>query len=171
MLPSIGRPRGRTLTARTSSLLALAAVALSVGGCGGSDTTTSSPRFPQVVPQSQFVRQAKVICRDATKKLSRGISAFYERRARETGEPGGAVGSVEAIPEVVVPLLRHELGELEAIGLPKNHVYEAEALWQTLKTVLHETEVEGIYAWRSAKLLPPFRNRAKPFGLQHCVIN
>jgi hypothetical protein len=99
------------------------------------------------------------------------MNAFYERRARETGEPLGVVGAVEAVPKLVVPSLRDELQELEAIGLPKEEAYEAEAVWQTLRTVMHEIEDEGIYAWRSAKLLPPFRNRARQFGLQGCVVN
>jgi hypothetical protein len=70
-----------------------------------------------------------------------------------------------------VPSLRKEIEQLEAIGLPKGEVYEAEALWQTLRIVVHEVEAEGLYAWRSAKLLPAFRNRAKQFGLEKCVLN
>jgi|GEM_PF-3149303 len=151
--------------------LAIAAAAIALAGCGGGETTASSSRYPQVVERSQFIREAKAICRDSSKDRSRRIGAFYELRARETGEPEGLVGAVDAVPVVIVPSLKRELRELEAIGLPKGEAYEAEAVLQTLRTVLHEVEAEGIYAWRSAKLLPPFRNRARPFGLQHCVVN
>lgn len=161
-------PRGPLL------LLALALALLTGMGCGrGGDTTASSSpaRYPAIIPSAQFVKKAKAICEAAKERMGDEISAFYERRAKETGESNGLVGSVEAISEVVVPTLRKQLEELEAIGLPKGAVYEAEAVWQTFRTVLHEVEAEGIYAWRSAKLLPPFRNRAKQFELDNCIVN
>lgn len=148
------------------------AVAISMAGCGNdARTTDSSTRYPVMVPRDAFVRRAKAVCEGTKEKLSAALTAFYEKRARETGESNGLVGAVEAVPAVVVPSLKRELKELEAIGLPRGQAYEVEAVWQTLRTVVHEVEVEGIYAWRSAKLLPPFRNRARPFGLQHCVVN
>lgn len=159
---------------RRLSLLALAVVLVAVAGCGGDgDTTASSSagRYPAIVPRAQFVKEAKAICEAAEKKMGDEVSAFYERRARETGESPGLVGAVEAIRVVVVPALRRQLEELEAIGLPKGEAYEAEAVWQTFATVVHEVEAEGIYAWRSAKLLPPFRNRAKQFELDGCIVN
>jgi hypothetical protein len=153
--------------------IAIAALVSAVAGCGGDSATTATTdsSSPAMIPRAQFVKRAKAICEAEKKNLSEEMNAFYERRARETGEQIGLVGAVEAVPEVVVPSLRGELDELEAIGLPKGEAYEAEAVWQTLRTVLHEVEAEGIYAWRSAKLLPPFRNRAKPFGLQYCIVN
>jgi hypothetical protein len=75
------------------------------------------------------------------------------------------------VPRLIVPYLRRTSRELVDIGLPEDHAYEAEALWQTLKNILRKVEDEGMYAWRSATLLPPFRNHAKPFGLQNCVLN
>jgi hypothetical protein len=154
---------------RTLAVCAIG-LALALGGCGQDDATTAS-RYPQMIPRSQFVKRAKAICRASTERLNREMTAFYAMRSRETEESEGLVGAVEAVPEVIVPSLSRELGELKAIGLPEGEAYEAEAALQTLATVLHEVEAEGIYAWRSAKLLPPFRNRARPFGLQQCVVN
>jgi hypothetical protein len=145
-------------------------------GCGAKDDESPSEAittsdFPRIVSRAEFVDKAKAICDKASEGREDDVSAFYERRSEETGESLGVVGAVEAIPEVIVPSLRRELNELESVGLPRGEAYEAEAIWQTLRTVLVEVEVEGIYAWRSAKLLPPFRNRATPFGLQYCVVN
>ena len=161
------------LSRRITLLVLTLGLGLGVG-CGGNDGTSSSPspsRYPAIVPPARFIRQAKEICEAAKQEMGDEVSAFYERRAKETGESNGRVGAVEAIPEVVVPTLRKQLEQLEAIGLPKGEAYEAEAVWQTFKTVLHEVEAEGIYAWRSAKLLPPFRNRAKQFELDDCIVN
>lgn len=94
-----------------------------------------------------------------------------ERRAEETGESLGLVGEFEMVQKVIAPSLSREIDRLEKIGLPRGHAYEAEALWQTLRIVLSEVEAEGLYAWRSAMLLRPFRNRAKMFGLDSCVVN
>ena len=166
------RPREITLL-RLSLLLALVALVTGVGCGGGGDTTASraSSRYPAIVPRAEFVKEAKAICEAAKETMGEEGSAFYEMRAKETGEPLGSVGAVEAIPEVVVPTLRKQLEQLEEIGLPKGEAYAAEAVWQTFRTVLREVEAEGIYAWRSAKLLPPFRNRAKQFELDGCIAN
>jgi hypothetical protein len=166
-----------TVTKRVGLAVSGAMAVVALASCGGGDggTAASTPASgsgaPPIVPRAQFVKQAKAICDRFNEQRNDEISAFYERRADETGEGLGAVGAVEAIPEVVVPTLRQELAKLEAIGLPEGEAYEAEAGWQTLRTVLHEVEAEGIYAWRSAKLLPPFRNRVRQFGLDSCVIN
>lgn len=126
---------------------------------------------PEMVAPQQFARVAKAICQRANDEREEKGTAFLERRADETGESLGLVGEVEMIQKVVAPSLDQEIDQLERIGLPKGHAYEAEVLWQTLRIVLHEVEVEGIYAWRSAKLLRPFRNRARPFDLDFCIAN
>jgi len=153
------------LTAAFIALLLLA-------GCGGSDSGTSAEtRYRPLIPRGQYEKKAKAICDRVGEERAKGVEAFYERRQRETGATQEVVGSMEVINFVVVPTLKRELKELEAIGLPKGAAYEGEAVTQTLSTVVHEVEVEGIYAWRSAKLLPPFRNRSHKFGLDGCIIN
>lgn len=143
-----------------------------VVGCGGGDSSTSAEtRYPPLIPRGQFERKAKAICDRVGEERAKEVEAFYQRRQRETGATQEVVGSMEVINVVVVPTLRRELRELEAIGLPEGAAYEGEAVTQTLSTVVHEVEVEGIYAWRSAKLLPPFRNRSHKFGLDACIVN
>jgi len=146
---------------------------LGLSACGGGDSSTEAEAAgaPPIVPRKIFEKKSKAICDRANEERGEGIEALYERRARETGEGLGAVGTFEGIQKVAAPSLRREIPELEAVGLPKGAAYEAEEVWQTLRTVLHEVEVEGWYAWRSAKLLPPFRNRAHKFGLDGCIIN
>ncbi|MGN6585925.1 MAG: hypothetical protein ACTHKT_00410 [Solirubrobacterales bacterium] len=152
-------------------MLALFILLLAVG-CGGGDSATSAETpSPPLIPRGQYEKKAKAICDHGNEVRGKGVEALYERRARETGEGPGLVGTFEGVNEVVVPTLKQELKELEAIGLPKGAAYEGEAVLQTLSTVIHEVEVEGEYAWRSAKLLPPFRNRSHKFGLDGCIIN
>ena len=111
------------------------------------------------------------ICLKASKERGEAEGAFLDKRTEETGESPGLAGTFEMVQKAVAPSLSREIDHLEQIGLPRGHVYEGEALWQTLRIVLDEVEAEGLYAWRSAKLLRPFRNRAKMFGLEHCVVN
>jgi hypothetical protein len=150
-----------------ATLLGLLLLAVGCGGSGDSDTTA----YPPLIPRAQFEKKAKEICERAEEERAKGVEAFYDRRQRETGATQEVVGSMEVINVVVVPTLKRELRELETIGLPKGSAYEGEAVTQTLSTVVHEVEVEGIYAWRSAKLLPPFRNRSHKFGLDGCIVN
>jgi hypothetical protein len=145
------------------------ALTLGLSACGGGDSETTA--YPPLIPRGQFEKKAKAICDRYTEERGELAEDFYERRQRETGATQEVVGAVEMINVVMVPTLRRELNELEAIGLPEGKAYDAEAIWQTLRTVLHEVEAEGIYAWRSAKLLPPFRNRSHKFGLDGCIIN
>jgi len=141
---------------------------LALSACGGDSETTA---YPPLIPRGQYEKKAKEICERVGEERGKGVEAFYERRQRETGATQEVVGSMELINVVVVPTLKRELRELEAIGLPEGAAYDGEAVVQTLSTVVHEVEVEGIYAWRSAKLLPPFRNRSHKFGLDGCIIN
>ncbi|HWN73708.1 MAG TPA: hypothetical protein VNN15_07875 [Solirubrobacterales bacterium] len=139
----------------------------SCGGSSDSDTTA----YPPLIPRGQYEKKAKAICDHYTELRGERVEAFYERRQRETGATQEVVGAMELINVIVVPTLKRELGELEAIGLPEGKAYDGEAVVQTLSTVVHEVEVEGIYAWRKSKLLPPFRNRSHKFGLDNCIIN
>jgi hypothetical protein len=152
-------------------LLTVGLTACSSVGDEGETTAAASRGKPSLIPRARFERESKAICAASQQEINDGINALYAQRAKETGEPEGIVGTVEAIRLVVVPSLQDLLRRLEAVGLPEDDVYEAEAMWQTLRTITHEVEAEGIYAWRSAKLLPPFRNRSKQFGLQQCVVN
>lgn len=117
------------------------------------------------------MKAAKAICLRANVERGKAEGVFLDRRTEETGESPGLAGSFEMVQTAVAPSLSREIDRLEKIGLPRGHVYEGEALWQTLRIVLNEVEVEGLYAWRSAKLLRPFRNRARAFGLDTCVVN
>jgi hypothetical protein len=148
------------------------AALLAFAGCGDGDgDTTAASSYPPLIPRGQYEKKAKAICDRVGEERSKGVEAFYERRQRETGATQEVVGAMELINVVVVPTLKRELRELEAIGLPEGKAYDGEAVVQTLSTVVHEVEVEGIYAWRSAKLLPPFRNRSHKFGLDGCIVN
>ena len=145
-------------------------------GCGGesghdSSALAASADSARLIPPQDFLRDAEAICNAGNSERSEDGLAFFERRKDETGEPLGLVGNFEVVHKVIVPSLRREIGQLESIGLPRGEAYEAESLWQTLHIVLHEVEVEGLYAWRSAKLLTAFHHRAKQFGLQSCVVN
>ncbi len=152
--------------------LAAALITLLLVGCGGGDSDTSAEtRYPPLIPRGQYEKKAKAICERVGEERAEGVEDFYEMRAKETGATQEVVGSMELINVVVVPTLKRELRELEAIGLPEGKAYDGEAVVQTLSTVVHEVEVEGIYAWRSAKLLPPFRNRSHKFGLDGCIVN
>jgi hypothetical protein len=150
-------------------VVALGMALLAFAGCGGSDSDTTA--YPPLIPRAQFEKKAKAICDHYTELRGERVEAFYERRQRETGATQEVVGAMELINVVVVPTLKRELKELGAIGLPKGDAYDGEAVMQTLSTVIDEVEVEGIYAWRSAKLLPPFRNRSHEFSLDDCIIN
>jgi hypothetical protein len=154
--------------------MAVAAL-LVIGGCGGGDgsgsssTTVSSVSGPSIVSRSRFIDDTHALCKKWKVKINRGLKNIYARRSKETGEPLGAVGTIESMRLVIVPSMKLEVAEFEEVGLPKGETYEAEEVWQSVRNIIHKIEAEGIYAWQRESLLFPYRKVAKEFQLQNCL--
>jgi hypothetical protein len=163
------RPALRVLgVAAVLSALALLGLVVGCGGGSASSDPQVNDPAPRLLPKEQFVQRVDVICRKSAKKMSDRSDAFLKRRARETGEPYGRVGTAEMIPATLVPTLRTELKELEAVGLPKGQALAAELLWLKMKMMLHRVEVQGVIAWWTPGLGTPIFKAEKQLGINPC---
>ena len=148
---------------------------LSLPACGGGEDTSTSlatSHFSQISPtvsRSQFIDASHDLCKKWKVKINRGLKNLYRQRAKETGEPEGSVGAIEAMRVVVVPSMNLEVKDFEAVGLPEGEAYEAEAMWQEVRNIARKVENEGIVAWTRESLLDRYRVAAKPFQLQSCL--
>lgn len=140
-------------------------------GCGGGDSTaaTSVPVSPGMVSHKQFVERSKEVCVKWKEKINKGLKDTYRRRTKETGEPEGTVGTIETMSTVVIPGMRKQLKEMEAVGLPEGEAYAAEEFWAAIRRMKNEIEVEGIFAWTRETTIAPIHELGKPFELQNCV--
>jgi hypothetical protein len=153
-------------------------VAVAMFGCGSGDDATGSgdgstaasfPSAPSVVPRQKFIDDTHDLCKKWKIKINRGLKTIYAQREKETGEALGLVGTVESMRLVIVPSMKLELEEFEAVGLPKEEAYDAEVVWNSVRTIIHKIELEGITAWTRESLLFPYRKVAKKFELQNCL--
>ncbi|HWN73709.1 MAG TPA: hypothetical protein VNN15_07880 [Solirubrobacterales bacterium] len=122
-----------------------------------------------MVPLSKFIDESHDLCKKWKVKINRGLGNLYRQRSQETGEPQGQVGAIEAMRVVVVPSMKLQIADFEAVGLPKGKAYEAEAMWQEVRNIARKIEDEGIVAWTRESLLDRYRVAAKPFQLQSCL--
>jgi hypothetical protein len=150
-------------------------IALGLSACGGggdtsaSETTSHFDPIPPMVSPSKFIDESHDLCKKWKVKINRGLGNLYRQRSRETGEAQGQVGAIEAMRVVVVPSMKLQVADFEAVGLPKGKAYEAEAMWQEVRNILRKIEDEGIVAWTRESLLDRYRVAAKPFQLQNCL--
>jgi hypothetical protein len=161
------------MRAATAAPLLLLLLLGSCGGSGGGTATAessgaSSP-LPEIVSRQKFIDETHVLCRKWKVNINRGLKQLYAKRAKETGEPEGQVGTVESMHKVIVPMYKRELAEFEKVGLPKGQAEEGEDVWESVRTIIHKIEDEGIFAWTRESLLFPYRKLAKTFQLQNCL--
>lgn len=154
---------------RLTALVLVLALGLSACGDSGNNSTSDPSVLPQPVSRSQFIAESHDLCKKWKVKINRGLSNLYLKRAKETGEARGNVGSIEAMRVVIVPSMNLELRDFEAIGLPKGEAYAAELMWQEVRNLARKIEIEGIDAWKRKSLLDRYRVAAKPFQLQTCL--
>lgn len=101
-------------------LLGALTVALSVTGCGGGDGEESVQ-----ILRSAFAEKGSAICLATRRKIRSDFEAYVrgqEGREVERAEKAGKLTAEEAAAKVgetiIVPAMRQELEELEALGAP-----------------------------------------------------
>lgn len=151
------------------AVMAIASSLLLSACGGGDDPTTSTASAPSVVSREKFVEDTKSLCKKWKVKINKGLKNLYAKREKETGETYGSVGAIEAMRMVIVPSMKLELAEFEAVGFPKGEAFAAEAMWQAVRNMYRRVELEGMVAWTRESLIFPFWNAAKPFGLKNCL--
>jgi len=145
-------------------------LALGLGACGsGGDPPASSSSPPKPVSRQKFIDDTRAVCKKWKVKINKGLKSLYAKREKETGEPGGSVGAIEAMQSVIVPSMKQEVKEFEAVGFPRGEAFAAEAMWQAARNMYRRVELEGMVAWTRENLIFPFWSAAKPFGLKTCI--
>jgi hypothetical protein len=159
--------------------LVLAALALFVVGCGGSDDTTSSKGDDSTLAKSEndplskaeFTKQAEDVCYQS--KRSRYFEARkYQRRHREELKALSPIAAYEKeIVAVVLPSIMKEAQELTALGAPKGDEKKIEAIVTGIEAGVKKAEKNPYSVSLEVPSEYPFRKVGyliRAYGLVDC---
>jgi hypothetical protein len=146
-------------------LVALAALALIVAGCGsgGSDSTESTSSLTK----AEFVKQGNAICAKGSKEINEGFEEFVEENGlSKTKAPPKAVQE-EAVETVLIPKISKELESIRALGPPDE---EAEAVLDAAEEALEKGEEDPIQFLKEESTGPfaKANKLAREYGLTKC---
>jgi hypothetical protein len=176
-----------SLLSSLGALAIAAAIALAVGGCGGSSDSTSAEStgaestgtestgggqqttvHTSSLSKTEFIEKADAIC---TREKSKGLNAMgaYVKENQGATSLGKAELIGEAIQKVFLPSVQSQVDQIRALGAPAGEEQEVEAILVSL-----EEAVEGASQGTpsSARFAQSFANSgalAREYGLTACV--
>jgi hypothetical protein len=146
---------------------------LAVGGCGGSDDSSSGAENGSVITVSSgslskadFVRQADAICKEARRQYDDSFNEFAKTH-KLGGSPGEWVG--EVVDTILIPTYEKQIDQINALGAPSGDEKEVSSFLNALQKRLdsmHKTPTE------LGESLTPFEKPAalaKAYGLAGCA--
>lgn len=165
-------------------ICALTAMALLVGGCGGSDnptgateTTSQDPAgaervaetTPEAPPLSKkaFLKRADAICDRGGEKIRREIQRNKVEYGLQDGNPTNKERE-KAILDLVIPTLAQQTGEIAALGVPKGDEDEVAAIVAALEKGVTETEADASLAIEGPNPFNEASQLSKKYGLKKC---
>lgn len=101
-------------------LVAGAAIAMIVGGCGGGDETTDSTAGTDSteLTKAQFVKQGNAICAEASEELNNEVQKFFKENGVAENEQPASAELAEVAEDLVTPIIGREIEEIRELGAP-----------------------------------------------------
>jgi ABC-type Fe3+-citrate transport system substrate-binding protein len=139
-------------------------VALVVAGCGGGGDETSTNTISKAV----FIKKGNAICQKGSERMVVSFTSFLEKEKSSVKHPSQATKE-ELVGEALVPSVKREIKEFEALGAPsgdEDRVGEIiKALEEGLETA--ESNPEAVVSSSDAVFGIPSR-LAGEYGLEVC---
>lgn len=126
------------------ALVALAALALLVAGCGddGDGATTPAGDSSGSISQAEFVEQGNEICGAGNEELASEIDEFAEDNGLSGSDQPSQDQLDELASEVVLPSIAKQIGEIRDLGAPRGQEKEVEAFLGNAEATIEEMEAE-----------------------------
>jgi hypothetical protein len=144
----------------------VAALAVVAAGCGGGSDSTESTSS---VSKAEFVNKGNAICLEGEKEVEDGIEKFAEERNFSESNPPSEKEVEEIAENLLVPSVRKQLTELQALGIPSGDDEQVEAIFAAVEKALKETEEDpsvlakdGVGPFKTANKL------SREYGLTAC---
>ncbi len=107
-------------------------IALIVAGCGGDDSSSTS------ISKEEFIAKADAVCQKAAKRLEKGLVGFLVK-GKKIQKPSQA-DNEKFVVTVLIPSLRREIKEMQALGIPDGDEEKVGAMIDALKEGLETAE-------------------------------
>ena len=149
--------------AALAALAVLVALAALVAGCGDSD---DSGETTETLTKVEFVKQGDQICEKANEQTETEAEEFAEENGF-TLEKASDEQIEEAIVEVLVPSLRGQTEDIEALGSPEGDEEQVEEIIVSLEEAADEIE-EDPSSVREGEALNEPQKLAEAYGFKVC---
>lgn len=147
--------------------LALAAIALLIGGCGGGGDDAPT--------KAEFLKQAELICKKADSVEAQRQGAYFQKNfariEKEPPPPNNTKTVADVVKQIRVPIILKELEELEALGYPEGDEEKLQEIIDGTKEGAEKLgeEPQLLWASRSGNPLYPSFNSARAYGFTVCA--
>jgi hypothetical protein len=145
-------------------LVAVAAIAMIVAGCGGSRDSSESTSS---LTKAEFVKQGNAVCAKGNKEIQEGFEEF-EQEVGSQKQPTKAQ-LTEAIETIVLPAVRQQVEGVKDLGAPSGEEAKVEAITDAAEEALEKGEEDP--ASLTTEKADPFAKAnelANEYGLVKC---
>lgn len=125
-----------------TGILAIALVAVGCGGGSGDEgettTTTGS------LTKAEFVKKGNEICKHGNAEIEAGIQKFVKENGISDKHPPSKAQSGEAAETILIPAIQKDIGDIRALGLPKEDGKGAEEVLDAAEEALEKGEEDPV---------------------------
>ena len=138
-------------------------VALTVAGCGGGGQEST-----KTIPKAVFVKKANAICKKNSERMVAAFTAFLAKKKSSITHPSKAVKE-ELVGEAMVPGVKREIEELQALGAPSGDEDSVGEIIKALEEGLETAESNPEAVVSSSDAVFGIASRlAGEYGLEVC---
>jgi len=148
-------------------LVAVAAVALVVAGCGSSDDSTTDSTS---LTKAEFLKQGNAICAAGNKEINTGFEEFFEEGEFSNKKQPTQAQFQEAAEEVVLPSVQKQIDELNELSPPEGEEEQFETLFENAEAQLEKGEEDpSLLTDENNDLFASVNKEASALGLTACA--
>jgi hypothetical protein len=150
-------------TRGVSTIAGALVVALIIAGCGGGSDSSSGPTISKAV----FIKKADAICKQGTERMAGAFVAFLKKN-KNVKHPSEA-DEEELVGKVLVPSVKREVKELQALGAPSGDEDRVNAIVEALEEGVETAEDDPRAVVGSSDVVFGIASRlAGEYGLEVC---
>jgi hypothetical protein len=143
-------------------IVAVAAFAVVVAGCGSSDSTTDSTAS---LSKAEFVKQGNAICAAGNKEINAGFEELSFNK-----KTGPTEAQIEEVAEdTLVPSVTKQIGEIRALGAPSGEEEAVETFLENAEKDVEDVEEDPSSVAGNGDPFAGVNKEAKAIGLDACA--
>ncbi|MDX6608757.1 MAG: hypothetical protein QOF85_682 [Solirubrobacterales bacterium] len=139
-------------------------ITLIFAGCGGGDSSSSTTS----ISKEEFIVKADAVCKRGTKRLEAGLVQFLTK-GKKIQKPSQQ-DNEKFVVTILIPSLRQEIKEIQALGVPKGDEEKVGAMIDALEEGLEtaEDDPEAVAAGSTDIVFGIASRLAGEYGLETC---